>query len=442
MKNIYKFIILLSLLFTSCIKNDVPYPYIFGEILSFQLEVQEGGAMISSDEQRIEVLVPFGTDITNLEIVDLTFTEDATITPSFNEVKDFSEEVRFTVSTYQDYEWTVHVIEADFNVNITSFSIEGQIAAEIDNMNRIVKVKIPFYLDKENLFIETFSYSPADAIVFPLPQDTHDFSEDVIFSFEGIEWTIQVDYDNDEERIGDQILYSDFNTWYYGGRKEDESNANRKFYLPGSTFDATPWRTGDVGAADLIIPTGVQTVFPYPSIEEYEYTILRTTSMLGVIAAGSLYTGEIQGSGLTNVITDFGIPFNDKPKSFTTSIQYLPKRFDQGMDACDVYVLLQVREGSGEDEKRYRLATGWYRTDTSMNEFQEISIPLLYGNHNDLAPYMMPSTNNDRMPEHGFAEVSKSPTHIIVVYSSSYDGANFNGGVGSELRVKEFQLNY
>lgn len=55
---------------------------------------------------------------------------------------------------------------------------------------------------------------------------------------------------------------------------------------------------------------------------------------------------------------------------------------------------------------------------------------------------MIPSSSNERMPEHGFANPTQDPTHIIVVYSSSYDGANFNGIVGSELRVKEFSLNY
>ncbi|WP_244994592.1 PCMD domain-containing protein [Flammeovirga yaeyamensis] len=150
----------------------------------------------------------------------------------------------------------------------------------------------------------------------------------------------------------------------------------------------------------------------------------------------------MQGSGMANVKTDFGIPFTDKPKSFTTSIQYLPEMYNNDLDKCDIYVLLQVREGSGDQEKRYRLATAWFRSDETMQTFETIDIPFLYGNHSDLKSYMLPSENNEMMPEHGFAPEDDTPTHIIVVYSSSFDGANFKGGVGSELRVKEFELKY
>ncbi|MBB3699523.1 PCMD domain-containing protein [Flammeovirga yaeyamensis] len=436
-------IVIAVLALSGCIKNDVPYPYIFGEIISLQIEGQNGNAIISQENQTVEIRVPFGMDRTQLKITDLVMTEEATIYPKIEELMDFSSPVTFTVSTYQDYDWTVTVIEDDFDIIMHEFEIEGQVSSEIDQSNRIIRVVISDTLDIENLNVVQFSYSPEQVPVLPYPFDVHDFSSEVTFLFDDIEWRVEVTYDDGEiENIGEQIMYSDFKTWYYGGRKANESNNSRKFNIPGEDFDGTPWRTGDVGAADLIIPTGVRTVYPSPSEEEYEYTTLKTTSALGVVAAGSLFVGDIQGSGLTNVQTDFGIPFTDQPKSFETTIQYIPELYDGSPDQCDVYVLLQVREGSGDNEKRYRLATAWYRSDETMMNFETINMPLLYGNHNDLAPFMMPSTANERMPEHGFAPTDSEPTHIIVVYSSSFDGANFKGGVGSELRVKGFELKY
>ncbi|KXX70836.1 PCMD domain-containing protein [Flammeovirga sp. SJP92] len=427
----------------ACIKNDIPFPYIFGKIISFQLEEQSGNAIISEEDQSVEIRVPYGTDRSALHVTGIELTEEATITPDPFEVTDYTEDVKFVISTYQEYEWTVSVIEDDFDIVFHNFEIEGQISADINQSNYTIDVVIEDNADIKNLTIKTFHYAPEDVPVVPYPYDVRDFSEGVVFIFDEIEWTINVTYqDGETERIGDQILYSDFMTWYYGGRKSNEANNSRKFYIPGEDFEGTPWRTGDVGAADLIIPTGVRTVYPSPSEEEYEYTTLKTTSALGVVAAGSLFVGEIQGSGLTNVRTDFGIPFTDQPKSFETDIQYIPAPYNGNMDQCDVYVLLQVREGTGEDEKRYRLATAWFRSDEKMDAFENINLPFLYGNHNDLAPFMMPSSSNERMPEHGFASSDQEPTHIIVVYSSSFDGANFRGGVGSELRVKDFQLKY
>ncbi|OHX64544.1 PCMD domain-containing protein [Flammeovirga pacifica] len=440
-KYIFSFISLLVL--SSCLKNDIPYPYIFGSVNSFQIEGQKGNAIISDEHMTIEVKVPYGTDLSQLKVADIDIIEGGTFSPKKEEMTDFTQGIDFMVTTYQDYTWSISVIEDDFNIVIHQLEIEGQISSDIDELNQKITVIIPNNLSIEQLKVVSFDYFPTSVEAVPNIFEVVDFTTPQKVSFEGIEWTIEVLYEDDNiELVGDQIVFSNFMSWYYGGRKSDESNNSRKFYLPGEEFDTTPWRSGDVGAADLIIPTGVETVYPSPSIYNYEYTTLKTTSALGVVAAGSLFVGDIQGSGLVNVQTDFGIPFTDRPRSFTTNIQYIPETYKGDLDQCDIYVLLQVREGSGDDEKRYRLATGWFRSDEVMLNFKELNIPLLYGNHNDLAPFMMPSSSNTRLPEHGFASTDLEPTHIVVVFSSSFDGANFNGGVGSELRIKNFDLKY
>ncbi|WP_281612990.1 PCMD domain-containing protein [Flammeovirga sp. SubArs3] len=442
MKKLFTILIALFGL-SACIKNDIPFPYLFGEILSISMEGQSDQSSISTEHQTVEIKVPYGTDKTQLSIVDFEITEGAKCTPDIKDMTDFSLPVHLTITTYQEYDWTITVIEDDFEINLHHFEIEGQLSARIDKDLQRIQVIIPDTLAIEDLSITTFDYSPNDIIVSPNPFEIHDFSSPVSFFFDDIEWIIEVEYDDEEiEKSGDQILYSNFQSWYYGGRNAGETPNNRKFYIPGEDFDTTPWRTGDVGAADLVVATGVRTVYPYPDKETYEYTTLKTTSTLGVVAAGSLFVGDIKGSGLRDVKTDFGIPFTDNPKRFTSTIQYLPEVYNNELDMCDIYVLLQVREGSGDNEKRYRLATAWYRSDKNMETFETIDIPFLYGNHSDLASYMLPAEDNEMMPEHGFASAQASPTHIIVVYSSSFDGANLKGGVGSELRVKEFELKY
>ncbi|OHX64597.1 PCMD domain-containing protein [Flammeovirga pacifica] len=439
MKYIYKLTVITVLfLVTSCIENDIPYPTIFGEFLHFSVEGQIGTSLISQEDQTVIVRVPTGYDLTNLTVDSIAITEGAVVAPNPLEVKDFSQKVVFKIDTYQEYYWEVFVETASEDVNITHFEIEGQISTDISEGSKAIRVTMPAGTDLSDLSVSTFEYLPSTATVSPNPSETHDFTAPVVFTFnDEINWTVTVIHDGDVIE-GDQVPYSDFQTWF------QEGTGNKSFYLPGQSLSENIWRSGDKGAADLTIKTYPQTVLPYPSMDAPEYAVLETKTAVGVIAAGSLFVGDIQGSGLADVKTDFGIPFTDRPISFTTEVDYTPKSYgDNLMDKCDIYVILQVREGSGENEKRYRLATGWFRSDENMSDFTTLDIPMLYGNHSSLESFMMPSTSNEEMPENGFYEdETANPTHIIIVFASSADGANFNGGIGSKLKVKGIELNY
>ncbi|ANQ52645.1 hypothetical protein MY04_5313 [Flammeovirga sp. MY04] len=439
MKKLYRLTVLtVVFLVTSCIENDIPYPTIFGEFLHFTVEGQIGATLISPEEQKVVIRVPDDMDLTNITVDSVAITEGATVSPNPLEVTDFSQKVVFKIDTYQEYFWEVFVETAAEEVNVTQFEIEGQIESVVNDGSKTIRVTMPTGTDLSDLIITSFEYTPTTASVSPDPSVTHDFSGPVTFTFNNEEvWTVNVLHDG-EVIEGDQVPYSDFQTWFKEGTDDNS------FYLPGQSLNEEIWRSGDKGAADLIIKTYPQTVLPYPSMDAPEYAVLETKTAVGVIAAGSLFVGDIQGSGLADVRTDFGIPFTDRPVSFTTDIQYQPKTYgDNIIDKCDVYVILQVREGSGDDEKRYRLATGWFRSDENMSDFKTLDIPMLYGNHSSLETFMMPSASNAEMPEQGFYEdPTANPTHIIIVFASSADGANFNGGVGSKLKVKGIELNY
>ncbi|OHX67160.1 PCMD domain-containing protein [Flammeovirga pacifica] len=523
MKKLYKLIVISILIaFSSCIKNDIPYPTVFGEFLHFTIEDQVGATRISTAEQTVTIRVPSNADLTNLTVDSVVITADAMVSPDPLEVIDFSEKVIFTIKTYQEYDWEVIVEKEDEEeISLSDFTIEGQVRAEINQENQTIDVIMPSGVSLEDLTISVFDYNPISAVVSPLPSETHDFTNPVVFTFnDTLSWTVNVsnleddeislfdfkiegqlsvdinqenqtidvlipagvslenltisvfnyepistvvsplpsethDFTNpvvftfndtlswtvnvDQEVIeGDQVPYSNFQTWFQTG------SGDRSFYLPGQSLDENIWRSGDKAAADLWIKTYPKTVTPYPSIDTPEYALLETKSTAGVIAAGSLFTGDIKGSGISNVTTDFGIPFTDRPKSFTTEIEYNPEVYgDNIVDKCDVYVILQVREGSGSDEKRYRLATGWFRTDENMDSFKLLDIPMVYGDDASLESYMLPNASSKEMPEEGFYDnLEAQPTHIIMVFASSADGANFNGGVGSKLKVKNIELKY
>ncbi|WP_281612951.1 PCMD domain-containing protein [Flammeovirga sp. SubArs3] len=443
MKNFKKLMLLTCLIIVSaCIKNDIPYPYIVGEFTYFTIEGQIGASVISPEERRVQIQVSSDMDLANLKVDSVAYTEDAIVTPDPYEVVDFTVPVKFTISTYQDYDWEVNVVKTAEPVVIDSVEIEGMISSTVIAGSKTVRVIMPKESDLSNLGITLFDYTPSTASVSPDPYSLQDFTSTVTFTFnEDDQWFLEVTKENNvDPEPGEQVEYSDFTTWFWEGSASIEKN---RFYLPGENM-GSPWRSGDKGAADLTFKTYPQTVLPYPSMEQADYAVLETKTAVGVIAAGSLFVGDIQGSGPINITTDFGIPFTDRPIGFTTDVQYNPETYgDNVIDQCDIYVILQVREGEGENEKRYRLATGWYRSSSDMPDFTTLDLPLLYGQHQDLESYMMPSSSNKEMPEHGFYEdITASPTHIIMVFASSAEGASFKGGIGSTLKVKGITLNY
>jgi hypothetical protein len=100
----------------------------------------------------VDVIVPFGTDLTALVPV-ITLSDGATVDPPSETATDFSGPVTYTV-TAQDglttREWIVHVILSppSTETDITGFFLEEQVSvAEIDRTSHTVKVEVPFGTD-------------------------------------------------------------------------------------------------------------------------------------------------------------------------------------------------------------------------------------------------------------------------------------------------------
>ena len=65
------------LLLASCIKNDIPYPYIQANFLSISAETQDQGSIIDSISRKVTFTFPETTDIYNVKISDYTITPGA-----------------------------------------------------------------------------------------------------------------------------------------------------------------------------------------------------------------------------------------------------------------------------------------------------------------------------------------------------------------------------
>ena len=210
------------------IENDIPYPIVEGNIESFEVEGQcaaPGGtgsaAQINTSDRTVTLYVDDTVDLTKLRITRFTVSSDAEIqadsaacvdyakfpVAGFEEPDntadtrvDFSDPVKFTLSTYQDYRWTVNVTQIiDRKIDVT-----GMIRSVVDPENRVAIIYMPTETDLTNLTVNAMDLGGASGTVTPDPTAIHDYSKKQTFQVAhgweetAHEWTVYV-YHLDEE---------------------------------------------------------------------------------------------------------------------------------------------------------------------------------------------------------------------------------------------------
>lgn len=319
---------------------------------------------------------------------------------------------------------------------ILSFSLQGQVGnSSIDEEGKIIKITVGANEDITNLIPTEIKLSTF-ASVNPKAEVANDFSEPVLYVVTAEDGsTSSYTVDVTQEGSEPQLDNSSFDAWYTTpkGYKEPGNDAN------------SIWATGNAGTVTLGSPN-VTPLLISGSNQAAKLVTLDLGNLAGAIgqriAAGSLFTGKFQ-LDIANPLnsTKFGIPFSARPKNFSVKYAYSPgtpylSKTGQVLnkkDSCDIYVLLENREGA----EVKRVATGWFRSGAEkIDQFYTITIDLIYGPLGSNIP-------DYQKPVNGlYANPTDKVTHITVVFSSSYNGALFEGGTNSTLVVDDFSLGY
>ena len=188
------------------IENDIPYPIVEGNITAFEVEGQraeeDGGdakATINAQSRTVTLYVDDSVDLSKLRITHLTVSNDAELIPdsaacekyenfprtgfesldklpsSTDTRMDFSQPVKFTLRTYQDYVWTVTISQ----IIEREIVLENQIGNPIVDVNtRSVIVYVSPDQPLDAIKVSTFNLGGAHGKVVPNPveYDTFDFS--------------------------------------------------------------------------------------------------------------------------------------------------------------------------------------------------------------------------------------------------------------------------
>lgn len=234
---------------TGCIENDIPYPRIPAQILSIKAEGMIGDAVINNEEQTVVLNMSEDVNLKRVKITQATVTETATkattVTPSLVGTHDLSKPVKFTLSIYQDYEWTISTTQ---NIE-RSFSVAGQVGnAVIEPENKLARAFVSESTDLSQIEIIELILGPSGKDKYgkpittytPTPDRLHDFSKgpcNVTVKYHDIveEWRLIVAHSESNVTLSSVDAWSCV-AWLYGSGLEQNDN---RFEIREAT--ATEW---------------------------------------------------------------------------------------------------------------------------------------------------------------------------------------------------------
>lgn len=143
------FLIMVAL-FSACIENDVPYPYIKLFVTATEVDGQIGSAVISNDEQTVTINLEDTVNLKKVHIKGITVTEGGHCSLPNDTVIDLSNPYPMTLSLYQNYKWTLkanQTIERRFTVEnqvgtATFVPKEHYAAVNISTKGNLKKIKL------------------------------------------------------------------------------------------------------------------------------------------------------------------------------------------------------------------------------------------------------------------------------------------------------------
>lgn len=199
----YIVISLLLLNMSSCIENDIPYPYIEGVIQEIQVEGMQGEAVFNNQARTIELTIGEDAFIDSLPVTKLVANTESLIYPdttvcikasgfpnfSFssldelpanaNTAIDFTNPVSVLLKTYQDYRWKITVkqeIERTIEVENQSGT-----APSLDLYNHIAIIYVNEDADYRNIKINKLNLEGSKTVLVPSAETVTDFTRPQVF---------------------------------------------------------------------------------------------------------------------------------------------------------------------------------------------------------------------------------------------------------------------
>ena len=398
---------------------------------SIEVENQVGSAVFDEINKIVIVSVAKTTNLGNMRINKMKIGPDGcAVTPEVSSVTDFTTSKEFTWNYKGRSEtWRVKIVKTDVSI------ITGTI-------NPFAKYVIASGEFQAGSGEPTFVYKKHDAAEWNV------FDGEVVV--EGGTFSAKIGGLQPSEKysikakVGElygaevafvteaalQIANSGFDNWTKEG----------KSWFPA--LDLSPenywWDSGNKGANTL----GEKN----PTVPEETMVVngkaakLSSTSVVGVFAAGNIYTGKYVRTDGVGAQLDFGVPFESRPTSLKGYYNYSPGTIDK---VKDKYSHLK---GQNDTCNIYIVLADWdtpYVINTTKEQFLDVK-----GDKHIIAYGLLEDgegTNGQYKEfevKFEYRDLLRKPKYILVVAAASKYGDYFTGSTNSVLYVDEFVLSY
>ena len=165
---------------------------------------------------------------------------------------------------------------------------------------------------------------------------------------------------------------------------------------------------------------------------------LKSRTAVGKLAAGNAFTGSFTLSGMNGVVT-LGQPFTARPTTFKGKYNYIPQMVDEhsghiakgSFDQCAIYIVLLTEPMALNTANQETLNWKEYYADRIV-AYAELPV----------SENMATSGWSDFNLKLHYLKKDVKPGYIGVLATSSKYGDYFQGAVGSELYIDDFELVY
>lgn len=215
-------------------------------------------------------------------------------------------------------------------------------------------------------------------------------------------------------------------------------------YYAAVSADDLYWDSGNAGANTMgtVNPTRPEET----DVVSGKAAKLMSTTAAGQFAAGSLFTGKFGSASISplGAKLDFGRPFTGRPSQLKGYYKYNPGNIDYiktdrvsavqkgDRDLCSIYILL------ADWNSPFAVSTG----DDVFVDINDPSV-IAYGEleAGKTSPESMAGYEEFTI-DIKYRDITRKPTYILIVCSSSKYGDYFIGSTKSVLLIDEFQLIY
>ena len=403
----------------------------------FKIRNQVGSEDINNEEKMVVVKVAESNPLSEIEVLEAKLgMEGSVIAPDFREVHDFTDLVYFDVLYGETSEkWGVRVLPWEVGLGISSVnawafsadvtgSVSGNAAETVFEYKKASDESWTRF--EGNVSVDGINVS---ATIAGLRDDT----DYVVRMVSGEERSAEFDF-HTEAAV--QLPNSSYDAWFQNSKGA---------WFPRASEDAeTWWDTANMGANTLgpVNPTTPENDFLAVAGEGKRAARLETKSVLGVMAAGNLYSGRYKGTEGLSALLEFGVPFESRPIGLRGYYSYEPaviNKVDEPYedlmgrtDMCQIYIML----------------TAWdkpFDVNSTKRQYIDMDDPDILAFRELVTDK---STNGEwveffiHLDDEAWRDKARKATHIVVISCASRYGNYFTGGVGSLLYVDEFELVY